>query len=68
MTADIISLEERREALLDERWDAYIAAHRRATQTLAIEDGKAAARAWRDWLDLWMTESQRKWIGGKDAV
>ena len=63
MTADIISLKERREALIDERWDAYIAAHRRATQTLAIEDGKAAERAWCAWLDVWMTEDQRQWMG-----
>lgn len=68
MTADIIDLGERRDAMLDEKWDAYVAAHRRAQQTLALEDGKAAGRAWRDWLDLWITESQRKWVGGKDAV
>ena len=67
MTAHIISMEERRDALIDERWDAYIAAPRRATQTLAIDDGKAAARAWRDWLDLWMTADQRQWMGRNDG-
>lgn len=67
MGADIVNLTARRDEMLDVRWNAYVAAQRRAQASLAIEDGKAAGRAWRQWLDLWMNEDQREWTGGKNG-
>lgn len=67
MGADIVNLTARRDEMLDVRWNAYVVAQRRAQASLAIEDGKAAGRAWRQWLDLWMNEDQREWTGGKNG-
>lgn len=67
MSADIISLHEHRDSILDAKWSAYAAAQQHAQNTLRIEDGKAAGRAWKEWLELWMTEEQRRWIGGDHA-
>ena len=33
-------------------WDAYVRAAKRAQETMRIEDGIAAGRAWAKWLDL----------------
>lgn len=67
MSAEIVDLRGHRDEMLDMRWNAYVAAQRRAQASLHIEDGKAAGRAWRQWLDLWMNEDQREWTGGKNG-
>lgn len=41
-------------------WDAYIAARSLADETRSMSDGIVAARAWRRWLDLFMTTEQRE--------
>ena len=43
-------------------WDAYVAASALAQSTGRIEDGIAAGRAWRRWLDIHMTEEQREYL------
>lgn len=67
MSAEIINLHEHRDSVIDAKWAAYASAQQRAQKTLRIEDGKAAGRAWREWLNLWMTEEQRQWTGGADG-
>ena len=49
--------------LADEAFDAYCIAARRAQATLEREDAEAAGRAWRRWLDLWVTHEQRAFLG-----
>lgn len=44
-------------------WDAYVAASALAQSTRRIEDGIAAGRAWRRWLDLFMSQEQREYLG-----
>lgn len=56
---NVVSLEDH----VSKAWDAYVAAQRLATVTEKIEDGKAAGRAWRRWLDLYMTPDQRAYLG-----
>ncbi|MBB4347973.1 hypothetical protein [Aliirhizobium cellulosilyticum] len=48
-------------------WETYIEAMQRAQSSGAIEDGIAAGRAWRRWLDLFMTPEQRQSIGSRVA-
>lgn len=50
-------------AHIDARWSEYVAAQKRAQQTLSIDDGIAAARAWSRWLELFMREDQKEFIG-----
>jgi len=47
----------------DDAFAAYCEAARRAQSTLEREDAEAAGRAWRRWLDLWMTREQRDYLG-----
>lgn len=49
--------------LADEAFNTYCAAARRAQTTLEREDAEAAGRAWRRWLDLWVTHEQRAFLG-----
>jgi hypothetical protein len=51
----------------DEAFHAYCAAARRAQVTLDREDAEEAGRAWRRWLDIWMTREQREFIGRPSA-
>lgn len=48
-------------------WEAYVKALKRAEASCAIEDGIAAGKAYRRWLDLFLTEDQRDAIGGRAA-
>jgi hypothetical protein len=48
-------------------WESYISAFHRAQSSGSIEDGIAAGRAWRRWLDLFMTPEQRSTIGNRVA-
>lgn len=61
MTA-LIDLSAVREARIEAAWSAYVAALNQANQTLAVQDGIAAGKAWRRWLDLFMTADQREWL------
>jgi hypothetical protein len=56
---DLPSLEAQIEA-----WDAYVSAQSLAQSTGDVEDGIAAGRAWRRWLDLFMTSVQRNFVDG----
>lgn len=63
MSENVVSLTGHREALLDARWLAYQQAATKAQSTLKQEDGIAAGKAWRAWLDLFMTSGQSSRIG-----
>lgn len=60
MTAQIVSITSRQ----DQVWSAYLEAKERAEKSGAMADGIEAGRAWRRWLDLFMTEDQRRAVGG----
>lgn len=49
---------------LDEAWSEYLDRKATAERTGDINDGIAAGRAWRRWLDCFMTPEQRSAIGG----
>lgn len=59
MSAQIISINARLEAT----WADYVAKKERAEQSGALADGIEAGRAWRRWLDLFLTDEQRKVMG-----
>ncbi len=48
-------------------WDSFVSAQRLAQSTGEVEDGIAAGRAWRRWLDVFMTEEQREALSRKSA-
>jgi|APMI01.1.fsa_nt_gi hypothetical protein len=60
MSGEVIAIT----SMIDRRWSEYIEARDRANASGAITDGRAAGRAWRRWLDLFMTDSQRAALGG----
>lgn len=64
MTAKIIPLSTR----LDAAWADYVEASDRAQRTHSIGDGIEAGRAWRRWLDLFMTKDQREAIDGNAVI
>lgn len=43
-------------------WDCFVDAKRLADNTYRLEDGIAAAKAWRQWLNLFMTIEQRNFL------
>ncbi len=51
----------------DEAFQAYCAAARRAQVTLDRGDAVEAGRAWRLWLDVFMTREQREFMGRPSA-
>lgn len=59
MTKPVIDLVAEKEKRIDAAWRQYCAARLQAERTLAVEDGIEAGRAWRQWLDLFMTADQR---------
>ncbi|MGU3496119.1 hypothetical protein ACLBXM_18920 [Xanthobacteraceae bacterium A53D] len=59
MSSNVVFLDAHRRAEVEERWLAYVASMQRAQSTLAVEDGLEAGRAWRRWLDLFMSPEQR---------
>jgi hypothetical protein len=60
MTDRVIDLEAQRERRIENAWADYCTARMQAEATLAVEDGIAAGKAWRRWLDLFMTMDQRE--------
>lgn len=60
MSADVISMDAHKDALVQDRLEAYQAAARKAQQTLTVEDCLAAGIAWRRWLDLFESTEQRR--------
>ncbi|MBA1156911.1 hypothetical protein [Microvirga mediterraneensis] len=60
MNDRVIDLEAERERRIEETWSAYCAARMQAEASMAVEDGIAAGKAWRRWLDLFMTLDQRE--------
>lgn len=59
----IINIRDHQQLL----WDAFVSAQRLAQSTGDVEDGIAAGRAWRRWLDVFMTEEQREALNRKSA-
>lgn len=59
MSAKVVSITSK----LDATWADYIAKKERAEQSGALADGIEAGRAWRRWLDLFLTDEQRKIMG-----
>lgn len=45
---------ERRAATVHDAWERYVAAQNKAKETLEMSDGIAAAKAWADWLDMFV--------------
>lgn len=43
---------KRRDVTVQEAWDRYLAARDRADETRHLEDGIAAGKAWREWVEL----------------
>lgn len=64
MTAKIIPLSTR----LDCAWADYIEARQKAEATGDIVAGIEAGRAWRRWLDLFMTPDQRQTLDANAVV
>ena len=56
---------ERRLRRAHEEWTAAVAL---AHETQHFEDCVRAGRAWRRWLELFMTEEQRDYVGHADAI
>lgn len=59
MSAKIIPIT----AKLEATWADYVEKQARAAQSGQMADGIEAGRAWRRWLDLFMTDDQRKKTG-----
>jgi hypothetical protein len=60
MTDRIIDLDAQRERRIEKAWDEYCSARMQAEATLDVQDGIAAGKAWRRWLDLFMSMDQRE--------
>ena len=61
--AEIISINEHKQRL----WDAFVDAQRIAQKSGSINDGIAAGHAWRRWLDAFMTDEQKDFLGRRSA-
>jgi hypothetical protein len=59
MNAQVIPIRGKLEA----SWQEYVDAVRKHTATLNIDDGIATGRAYRRWLELFLTDDQRSKIG-----
>jgi hypothetical protein len=60
MTDRVVDLDLERQKRIDETWAEYCSARLQAESTMAVEDGIAAGKAWRRWLDLFMSLDQRE--------
>jgi hypothetical protein len=60
---NIVNIRDHQQLL----WDSFVSAQRLAQSTGSVEDGIAAGRAWRRWLDIFMTEEQREALSRKSA-
>lgn len=61
----VVSLNESRDMAERVKWLRYVDTARRAQQSLRIEDGREAGKAWRAWLDLAMSADQQAWLNGE---
>lgn len=61
MTAKIIPINKRQ----NEAWAAYLHARDVAEASGILADGVEAGRAWRRWLDLFMTPEQQQSLSGQ---
>jgi len=68
MTRNVIDLEAEKERRVDAAWAVYCEARQQAERTLAVEDGIAAGKAWRRWLDLFMSPEQRRSLDNASVV
>ncbi len=60
----VVNLDAERDRRQSEAWDRYATARRRADETLTFVDGQAAAKAWRDFIDLCMSSEQTGFVRG----
>jgi hypothetical protein len=60
MTAQVIPIR----SSLETAWAEYLAARDRAERSRDIADGIACGRAFRRWLEIFLTDDQRRAIGG----
>lgn len=58
---NVISIEDHKA----KAWEEYVSAQLAAQKSMAIEDGIEAGRAWRRWLNLFMSPEQRQYLDGK---
>lgn len=56
----ITHLTEERDRRASAAWDAYVAAKRRADDTMCIADGIAAGKAWRTFLTVFQSAEQNE--------
>lgn len=61
MTAQIIPISKKQ----NEAWASYLDAKAVADATGSMQDGIDAGRAWRRWLDLFITPEQQKSLSGQ---
>ena len=68
--SNVLDLSTETHARIEARWESYLVAKKRADETMEVDDGIAAARAWRRWLDLFMSDDQRRMLdrAGEIAV
>lgn len=59
MTAQVIPIR----ANLEAAWQAYVDAVKKHQETYDINDGIATGRAYRRWLDLFLSDEQRAKLG-----
>lgn len=59
MSAKVIPIDARLQAV----WSDFVAAQKQAQSSGKLEDGIAAGRAWRKWIDLFLTPEQRQSMG-----
>lgn len=56
MASKVISLKvatDRRDVTVEQAWDRFVSAMQRSKETLRIEDGIAAGRAYRQFLEMY---------------
>jgi hypothetical protein len=53
---------------VERRWEEYVTALKRANTTMSVQDGIAAGKAWREWLNLFMTSDQRNALDSAGRV
>lgn len=61
--SNVVSIHDRH----TRAWEEYVDATLKAQETLSFDDGMEAGRAYRRFLDLFLTEDQRQQIGSRKA-
>ncbi len=67
-STSVLDFQQERLRREGEAWMAYAVARKRAEESLTIEDGIAAGKAWKRWLDLFMTGDQVQALDNADKV